>query len=71
MEAHLRLEVKLDQELWMVIAYYISYISKPQMKKFAEKHEKCVFSYNLSKIDTLFENIPNPEPTVHSLAGRS
>lgn len=55
----------------MVIAYYISYISNPQMKKFAEKHEKCVFSYYLSKIDTLFENIPNLEPTVHSLAGRS
>ena len=58
-------------ELWMVVVYYISYISYPQIKKFAEKYEKCVFSYYLSEIYTLFENFPNPEPTVQSLAGRS
>lgn len=71
MDVHLSLEGKLDQEPWLVIVYLISCISYPQIKKFAESNEKCVFSYYFSEIYTLFENVPNPETTVHSLAGRS
>ena len=66
MKAHLGLEAKLHQELWMIIVYYMSY---PQIKKFTEVYEKCVFSHHLSELYNLFENLPNPEPTV-CLAGR-
>lgn len=69
MEAHLRLEAKLDQELWLIIVHYISHISY-DFKIFGEKYEKGVFSVVPVRY-VLFEDLPNPAPTVHSLTGRS
>lgn len=42
MEAILKLEAKLDQELWLVIVYYISYISY-DFKMFGGMYENGAF----------------------------
>lgn len=73
MKAHLRLEVKLDEALLLVIVYYVSFISY-DFKMLGGKYENCVFSVVpviYMPYTPFFLNLPNPEPTVYCLTGRS